>query len=147
MPFWRIYYHLVWGTKNREPTIDEVREETIRRSLRATSTQHQALVHAIGVMPDHVHFAVSLPPTGTVATLMRDLKGSSSHLINHPDRHPVSLQEFAWQAEYGVVSFGEASLSTIVAYVENQRRHHADQQLIQIYEQLERPFIKPPCRN
>ena len=23
MPFWRLYYHLVWSTKNREPLIDE----------------------------------------------------------------------------------------------------------------------------
>jgi len=57
------------------------------------------------------------------------------------------LQEFAWQAEYGVVSFGEASRSTIVAYVENQRQHHADQTLVQIYEQLERPYIKPSRLN
>jgi putative transposase len=57
------------------------------------------------------------------------------------------LQEFAWQAEYGVVSFGEASRSRIVAYVENQRQHHADQTLVQIYEQLERPYIKPSRLN
>ena len=127
--------------------IDDAREETIRKSLRSTSKQHQALIHAIGVMPDHVHFAVSLPPTGTVAGFIRDLKGASSHLVNHPDRRPVSLQEFAWQAEYGVVSFGEASLSTIVAYVENQRQHHADQMLMPIYEQLERPYVKPSRSN
>ena len=143
MPFWRLFYHVVWGTKNRKPLIDDAREETIRKSLRATSRHHRALIHAIGVMPDHVHFAVSLPPTGTIATFIRDLKGSSSHLLNHPGNRPVSLQEFAWQAEYGVVSFGEASLQTIVAYVENQRQHHADQTLINIYEQLERPFTKP----
>jgi putative transposase len=98
-------------------------------------------------MPDHVHLAVSRPPTDMVAAFIRDLKGSSSHLVNHPDRRPVSFQEFAWQAEYGVVSFGEASLPTIVAYVENQRQHHADQQLIQIYDHLERPYNNPARSN
>src|SRR4051812_6668823 len=123
MPFWRLFYHLMWGTKNRELVIDDAREETIRRSLRATCDEHRAIVHALGVMPDHVHLAVSAPPTIAIADFMRVLKGSSSHLLNHPGLTPISSQSFEWQAEYGVVSFGEASLERIVSYIDDQRQH------------------------
>src|SRR3954447_4760558 len=143
MPFWRLFYHLVWGTKNREPLIDDEREATIRRSLRTTCDKHHAIVHAIGVMPDHVHLAVSTPPIIAIADCMRVLKGSSSHLLNHAGLSPMSSQSFEWQAEYGVVSFGEASLERIVAYVENQRQHHTDHTFISLFEHMERPYPGP----
>jgi putative transposase len=139
MPYWRLYYHLVWGTKNRHPTIDVAREDIVRRSIRATWEEHGALVHGIGVMPDHVHLAVSIPPRIAVAEFVQWLKGSSSHLINRIETMSAEIT-FAWQAEYGAVSFGERSLEDVVAYVENQHAHHADQSLRPTFEILEHPY-------
>jgi putative transposase len=147
MPFWRLYYHLVWGTKNRYPLIDEAREETIRRSIRATCEEHRALVHGIGVMPDHVHLSVSIPPRISASDFIQFVKGSSSHLINQIEAGQ-SENAFAWQAEYGVLSFGERSLEDVVAYVEHQREHHAENTTRPNYEQLERPYDpKTPSRS
>jgi putative transposase len=145
MPFWRLHYHLVWGTKNRESLIDDAREETIRRSIRATCETHRALVHGIGVMPDHVHLAVSVPPRISVSNFVQFVKGSSSHLINQTEGGTTE-GTFAWQAEYGALTFGERSMEDVVAYVENQRAHHADNTIRSAYEQLERPYDpkRPP---
>jgi len=33
---------------------------------------------------------------------------------------------FAWQAEYGVVSFGAKMLDMVVRYAKNQRKHHSE---------------------
>jgi putative transposase len=76
-------------------------------------------------MSEHVHVAISIPPKLAVATLIGQLKGASSHHIN--DHYMDGT--FAWQAEYGVLSFSERSLSTIVAYVKNQKKHHAEDTL------------------
>jgi putative transposase len=139
MPFWRLYYLLVWGTKNRYPLIDAGREATIRKSIRSTCEEHRALVHGIGVMPDHVHLAVSIPPRISVADFVQFVKGSSSHLINQMEVGQ-SENAFGWQAEYGVLSFGERSLEDVVSYVEHQREHHDANTIRPAYEQLERPY-------
>jgi putative transposase len=78
MTFWQIYYHVVWSTKKREHLITDSRVELIRSSLTATALEHESIVHAIGIMPDHVHVAVSIPPKIAVADLVGRMKGASS---------------------------------------------------------------------
>jgi hypothetical protein len=34
-----------------------------------------------------------------------------------------------WQAEYGVSSFSEKALASIVDYINNQKKHHAENTL------------------
>jgi putative transposase len=70
----------------------------LQRSIRAKGQEHHALVHAVGIMPDHVHVAISIPPSIAVSTLIGRLKGSSSHLLNHLGKTPDGAS-FAWQAE------------------------------------------------
>jgi putative transposase len=138
MPFWRLFYHLVWATKGRMPLIDADREEIVRRSIRVSCHEHAALIHGLGVMPDHVHLAVSIPPRLAISDVMHKIKGSSSHLINQVEKTD-GRNQFAWQPEYGVLSFGERALADIVAYVENQRTRHANDDLRPLFEQTERP--------
>jgi REP element-mobilizing transposase RayT len=80
--YWRLYYHLVWATRQREPSIDDLRAETIKRSIRLLAQESHALTHAIGVMPDHVHVAISVPPKIAIADFVHQVKGASSRLIN-----------------------------------------------------------------
>ncbi|MGH2535591.1 MAG: IS200/IS605 family transposase [Thermomicrobiales bacterium] len=75
-------------------------------------------------MPDHIHVAVSIPPSILISTVVGRLKGASAHAVNHNGQWTVS-SPFAWQGEYGIHSFGENALPTVVAYVQNQETHHA----------------------
>src|SRR5262245_44861953 len=76
------------------------------------------------MMPDHIHVVVSIPPRIAISAFVQQLKGESSHLLNHGvGREGQDL--FRWQSQYGVVSFGERSLTDVVAYVQNQRTHHS----------------------
>jgi len=142
MPFWRIFFHLVWATKQREPMIDEIREQIIQRSIRATCDEQHVTIYGLGMMPDHLHLAVAVPPRIAVADLVKALKGSSSHLVNHEQSVKMHAfhERFYWQEEYGVLSFGERSLNEVVAYVQNQREHHARKAILPMFEQLERPY-------
>jgi REP element-mobilizing transposase RayT len=134
-----LFYHVVWGTRRREALIDDGRADVIERSIRATSHDLDAVVHAVGFMPDHVHVAVSVPPRHAIAAAVRQLKGESSHLVNH-SAGANGTDCFAWQPEYGVVSFSERSLDHVVAYVRSQRERHACSNLWEIYEIVERPY-------
>ncbi len=138
-----MFYHVVWATKVRLPTIDPDREATVRRSIRTTCAEYGVPVHAIGVMPDHVHLAVSVPPRVAISNFLYAFKGSSSHLLNHDGTHE-HRETFAWQPEYGVISFGERSLPDVVAFVENQAVHHAADSLRPTFAHVERPFDPTP---
>jgi putative transposase len=127
VPYWRLFYHLVWTTQGRVPVLDEERARLVARSLRSSGADQNAIVHAIGIMPDHVHVAASIPPSIAVSTFVGRLKGAASHAVNAASRDPGA--SFAWQAEYGALSFGERALPDVVAYVENQRSRHAEQRL------------------
>jgi putative transposase len=137
MSYWRLFYHVVWGTRRREPLIDDVRADVIERSIRATCHDLDVLVHAIGFMPDHVHLVLSVPPRHALSAVVKRLKGESTHLLNHSaGRNDVEW--FTWQPEYGVLSLGERSLADVIAYVQNQRAKHAQDDLWPSFEIVER---------
>jgi len=125
MPYWELYYHIVWGTKNRLNLIDPTWEQDLYGYIRGKATALECFPHAIGGIADHIHIAISIPPKLSVATLIGQLKGASSHHVNKR----YADGSFMWQAEYGVLSFSESSLSRIVDYVNNQKKHHAENTL------------------
>jgi putative transposase len=99
MPYWKLYYHFVWGTKHRLPLIDASFETELYRVIAAKVHDVSGFVHAIGGMQDHLHLAVSIPPKIAPAKFIGDVKGNSSHFINHVIKPAF---EFHWQDAYGV---------------------------------------------
>jgi putative transposase len=127
--YWRLFYHVIWGTKNRLPVIDADREAVLRRALPGMARRDEALVHAIGIMPDHVHVVLSIPPRVTVSSVVNRLKGASSHLLGQ-DGHAADSEAWpGWQAEYGVLSFAESNLESLVEYAVHQRERHTQRDL------------------
>jgi putative transposase len=125
MPYWRLFYHVVWATKNRLDLIDPAWEKDLYGYMWGKATALECIPHAIGGMPDHIHVAISIPPKLAVATLIGKLKGSSSHHINTQ----YADGSFLWQAEYGVSSFSEKALASIVDYIHHQKKHHTENRL------------------
>jgi REP element-mobilizing transposase RayT len=134
MPYWKLYYHFVWGTKNRLPLIDSAFEEELYKVIVAKVKDMEGYLHAIGGMSDHLHIAVSVPPKLAISTFIGDVKGNSSHFVNHVIKPDF---EFYWQTEYGALSFGEKNLSSVVAYIHNQKEHHAKGTLIDAMEKMD----------
>jgi putative transposase len=96
-------------------------EPQLYRAIIAKVQELGGVVHAIGGMEDHVHLALSAPPTVTLSDFIGQVKGNSSHFVNHQCHPEVP---FAWQREYGVLTFGEKYLNNVIDYVQNQRHHH-----------------------
>ena len=133
MPYWRLFYHLVWATKGREPLIQATSARRLHGAIRAKAEELGALVHAVGGVEDHVHLVVSVPPAISLAHFAGQVKGLSAHVANHE----LALSTgFAWQAEYGVVSFGGKQLDRVVRYVLHQRDHHQDGTTIAFLERV-----------
>jgi putative transposase len=125
MPYWKLFYHVVWGTKNRLDLIDPAWEKDLYGYMWGKATALECIPHAINGMSEHTHVVISIPPKLCVATVIGQLKGASSHHINQN----YAGGAFLWQAEYGIFSFSEKSLPVVVAYVNNQKNHHVDKTL------------------
>lgn len=135
MPYWELYYHLVWTTKDREPLITAKLEPELHRYLRGKGLALGGVVHAVGGVEDHIHMVASIPPGIAVATFIGQIKGASAHWVNHLAEHPAP---FHWQDGYGAISFGKRALPQLVDYVLHQKEHHSNRQVIQLLERAER---------
>ena len=111
MPYWRLFYHMIWSTRGREPLIQTEWSPRLYAAVTAKAQSLRAIVHAVGGTEDHLHVALSIPPSVRLSEIVGQMKGNSTHLVNS-ELEPGS--GFAWQASYGVVSFGEKDLPRIV---------------------------------
>ena len=132
MPYWETYYHIIWATKHRQPTILPTFAQMIDAKIRDKSESLQCPIHAINMMSDHVHVAVSIRPAISVAEWVKQVKG----LTAYDTKRIFELDEpFKWQSSYGVLTFGIKQLLFVVDYINNQQQHHANQNT---YARLER---------
>ena len=116
------YYHFVWATRRRGWFVTEAVERDLHRFIHGKCDLLKVHIYALNGMPDHVHLVVGLPATLSVSDFMEAVKGTSSHYINHLPNQPDCLY---WQPGYGLLTFAQGALDRIVAYVENQKQHHA----------------------
>ncbi len=106
VPYWRLYCHVVWATRRRTPWLEGDAADIVEAAIRSHLHALRGLVHGVAVMPDHVHVAVSLPPSQLLSDAIGQIKGRSSNLVRV--RHPRLADEgFSWQGDYGVISFGD----------------------------------------
>jgi len=134
--FSEIHLHLTWHTKNSAKVLVDEVESRLHRYIRQRALQTDGvIVHAIGGVEDHIHLAVSVPPTLNISEWIGELKGASAHFINHEICNCKTLE---WQTGYGVVSFGTKDLPWVVQYVRDQKEHHARGSIHDRMERIER---------
>lgn len=141
MSYWRTYYHLVWATKGRLPLVRPQDIGAIERAVRLTARNEETLVHALRIVSDHMHVVVSIPPKHAVAHVVGRMKGASSRAVNAARAQPGPT--FAWQDEYGVLTFGPQALDAVRTYVLNQDAHHAAGTLLPGLERTADPPAPP----
>jgi putative transposase len=122
MALWRLYYHLVWATKERHPLITPIIEPILYGYIIGKANALESIVHAVGGMEDHLHVIASVPPKLAIADFVKGVKGSGAHYLNHVVKGLET--EFAWQRGYGVFSLGAKQMDDAIAYVLNQKIHH-----------------------
>lgn len=127
MPRYRLFYHLVWTTKYRQPAITERNRMAIHACILAKAAEYDGVVHAINSVADHVHLLLTLPPTVSLAEFVGRAKGASAQLAS---RLASEATPFCWQGEYSVTTVCERHVEAVVRYVECQAQHHADHALL-----------------
>jgi REP element-mobilizing transposase RayT len=62
MAFWRLYYHLVWAVKKRQPLITPEVEKTLYHYLALRTGGLRGAAFAIGGTADHIHLVATVSP-------------------------------------------------------------------------------------
>ncbi len=130
MPYCQLYYHLVWGTRERQPVLTADVEATVHEALRAGAARLGASVLALDGTADHVHLVAAVPPRVSVASFVAQVKNAAV-LRYHKENPEPPLQ---WDEEYGVFSCDRKRLPNYIEYVEGQKEHHAAGTTIAVLE-------------
>jgi REP element-mobilizing transposase RayT len=117
----RLYLHLVWATWDRLPLITPEVERRLYRSIESEAQNKGCKVLALNGVADHVHLVVSFPPTITIADLVKQVKGVSSHFVNEV---LTPRTQFKWQGSYGAFTVSRWDVDKVVQYVKRQKEHH-----------------------
>ncbi len=113
--------HIIWSTKDRQPLIEPDLKEDLFAYLGGIVREMKGKALIINGMPDHVHMLAELPPTVSVAELMRVAKTNSSRWI-HETRPGQS--RFAWQTGYAAFSVSRSNAASVSRYIADQEKHH-----------------------
>lgn len=140
MPFYRLYYHLIWATKNREPLIQPDIETRLFPYLVNKAAELGVYVYALNGWTDHIHMVVAIPPKYAVAEVVKHFKGASAYDLNHANELNGA---FAWQRGYGALTIGERQRSIAETYVNQQKEHHR-QQTINAWLERDSDFDEGP---
>lgn len=133
--FNKIWIHAIWTTKERMPLIHLTIENIVHRFISEQLRELGCPVRIINGMPDHIHCLFLLSPQKSIADVVKQIKGSSSHFIN---QNNLIAEKFSWQTGYAAFSVSESVAEKVFRYIKNQKAHHQKKAFQQEYSE----FIK-----
>lgn len=131
--FYELVFHFVWATKQRLPMLTPTVEACLCPYLAAKCAEQGYVLHAANGVEDHIHLLVELSPTVCAADVAKQLKGASSHYINHDSGLDEQLY---WQDGYAVISLRKAEIPKVAAYIDKQKQHHQTGKLSPTLERI-----------
>ena len=124
--FHKIWIHAIWATKERMPLIHSDVEDQIHRFMTDQLREQGCPVRIINGMPDHIHCLFLLNAQKSIAEVVKQIKGSSSHFINQSN---LIADKFSWQTGYAAYSVSESTVEKVFQYIKNQKEHHQKKKL------------------
>lgn len=134
--FSQIYIHAVFAIRGRENLIHAWKDELYKYICGIVNGNNQK-VYAINGMPDHIHLLLSIKPDCKLSDLMRDIKASSSKWVN---TKKFVRGKFHWQEGFGAFSCSQSQVDIVIAYIDNQEKHHSKKSFRQEYIELLHKF-------
>ena len=114
-------YHLVWCPKYRRPVLESAIEKRLREVLEDVRAEHGWTIHALEVMPDHVHLFIESDPIYSVAEIVNRLKGASSRILRSEFPALRSRLPTLWSRSYYAGTVGAVSDAVVRRYIESQK--------------------------
>ena len=119
-----IHLHLVFVTKYRRKVLSFAMLERMKEIFAGVCEKAKSELIEFSGESDHVHLLVSMAPHIKVSQLVTNLKASSSRIVRKEfasEIRKVYSKPVLWHHAYCAISASGAPLSTLVAYIQNQK--------------------------
>jgi REP-associated tyrosine transposase len=117
----KLYAHLIFSTKNRQPFIDEEIRPRVHGYLATIIRNLDSLWVVVGGVADHVHILFDMGKLHAPVEFVEQVKRESSKFVKTLDS---KYKDFYWQRGYGMFSVGPANRGEAEEYVRDQENHH-----------------------
>jgi len=135
MSYVKIWVHVVWGTKNKEPVLlKEIRKDLFQH-IKENAKKKEIYIDFINGYVEHIHCLLALNADTTIAKVMQLIKGEAAYWANKTKLMKTKLE---WADEYFAVSVSESMIDKVRDYIRNQEDHHKKITFRQEYDE----FIK-----
>lgn len=116
-----VIVHVIFSTKERRPFLDPDTRPKLHGYLATVARNADCEAYRVGGVADHVHLAIRLSRTITIAKLVEKLKTASSKWVKPQS---PAFAAFSWQRGYACFSVDPADLDSLCAYIDGQEEHH-----------------------
>jgi putative transposase len=116
-----IWIHLVFSTKNREPSLQPEIRKQVFQHIKQNTEQKGIWIDSVNGYSDHFHCLISLNKEQSISEVVQGIKGESSYWINKNKLTPI---KFARQDDFRAVSVIEKHLQATRNYIFNREVHH-----------------------
>ena len=148
MSWVRIWVHLVFSTKNRQPLLDNNIRKFIFQHIKQNADDKGIWMDSVNGYTDHAHCLLSLNKNQCISKVAQLIKGESSCWIN---QNQLTTNKFAWQDDYWAVGVSESHITNTRKYIQNQEEHHTmktfDVEVDQFMNKYGWRYIQPNVRN
>lgn len=114
-------YHIVWCPKYRRSVLVSPVDGRLKELLYEVAQEYDLVIHALEIMPDHVHVFVESQPTICVAEIVNRMKGVTSRILRDEFSHLKSRLPTLWSRSYFAGTVGAVSEATVRKYIESQK--------------------------
>ena len=121
MAFSRLFYHIVFSTHMRQPTINPAHERQLYAYIVKVSESMGVKVIRINSMPGHIHILVQTDTDFILRDYVRDIKRSSNRMMK---RTPGFEKFNGWNETYAADTVSFHHVPTVKNYIRNQKEHH-----------------------
>lgn len=137
MSYRQLYYHIVFGTKERKPTLPNTYSEELYKFIWGIIRNKGCKLYQINGSLDHIHLFSDLHPSIALANYIKDIKVASSIWLKQQE-HFKNFE--AWAEGYAVFTISHSDRNQVIAYIKNQKEHHHMESFIDEYKRLLKEF-------
>ena len=119
--FASLLVHIIFSTKSRLPDLSPELASRLFPYLGGILRARKSVPLIINGPADHVHLLVAIPPTESLAELLRVVKTNSSRWVH--EQFPA-LRKFGWQSGYAAFSVSGSRAAAVLRYIAAQQDHH-----------------------
>jgi len=139
--FTQSIFQIVFSTKYRQPSLAKPNREELYKYIWGVLKNKNCHLYRIGGITDHIHILTHIHPAISLASLVKDIKLSSSEYIKSLKLFP----DFeGWQNGYGGFTYSIKDKDNLIEYIKNQEYHHNEityiEELIDLLKEHEIEF-------